>query len=61
MSDQPVYLADGLHPYDNPATKKSSQPLEEMVKEEMRAQGLDPLNKADVQKYWASKGIGING
>lgn len=61
MSDQPVYLADGLHPYDNPAKKKTSQPLEEMVKAEMRAQGLDPLNKDDVQKYWASKGIGING
>lgn len=61
MSDQPVFLIDGVHPFDNPATKKTTVSLEETVKEEMRAQGLDPLNKQDVQKFWASKGIGING
>ena len=61
MSHQPEFLIDGVHPYDNPNRKKSSVSLEETVKEEMRAQGLDPLNKDDVQKFWASKGIGING
>lgn len=61
MSNQPEFLIDGIHPYDNPSFKKTSKPLEETVKEEMRAQGLDPLNKEDVQKFWASKGIGING
>jgi len=61
MTKQPEFLIDGVHPYDNPNLKKTSKPLEETVKEEMRAQGLDPLNKQDVQKFWSSKGIGING
>lgn len=36
--------------------------LTELVKEHMRAEGLDPLNKKDVLKYWKSKGIeNVNG
>ena len=35
--------------------------LQDLVEEEMRSKGLDPLNKDDVQKYWSSKGIHFNG
>lgn len=35
--------------------------LEEMVAKQMRAEGYDPLNKDDVKKYWASKGVESNG
>ena len=36
--------------------------LTELVKDQMRAEGLDPLNKRDVLKYWKSKGIeNVNG
>lgn len=32
--------------------------LESLVEEEMISKGLDPLNKEDVKKFWASKGVG---
>lgn len=36
--------------------------LTELVKDQMRSEGLDPLNKKDVLKYWKSKGIeNVNG
>ena len=36
--------------------------LTELVKDQMRSEGLDPLNKKDVLKYWKSKGIeSVNG
>ena len=31
--------------------------LEEIVHGEMRAQGLDPLNRDDVKAFWRSKGL----
>lgn len=31
--------------------------LTEIVKEQMRSEGLNPLNKKDVLKFWKSKGI----
>lgn len=38
-----------------------SELLPNVVAEEMRAEGLDPLNKNDIQKYWKSRGINLNG
>lgn len=32
--------------------------LQEVINKEMVAQGLNPLNKDDVKKFWASKGVG---
>jgi len=47
--------------YYNPRNLNEKAHLEDLVEEEMRAKGLDPLNKDDVQKYWMSKGITLNG
>jgi hypothetical protein len=33
--------------------------VEEMVEKDMIVKGLNPLNKDDVNKYWASKGVGV--
>ncbi len=43
--------------YFNP--KKTNQNLVEIVEEEMRLAGLDPLNKDDVRKFWRTKGIEV--
>ena len=60
--EQPSFLIDGVHPYDDPALKnKDTVNLIELVRIEMAAQGLNPINIDDVRKYWASKGIAING
>jgi hypothetical protein len=34
--------------------------LPEYVSEDMKAEGLDPLNKDDVKEFWRRKGI-VNG
>ena len=47
--------------YYNPRNTNESAFLQDLVEEEMRSKNLDPLNKDDVQKYWASKGIKLNG
>jgi hypothetical protein len=47
--------------YYNPRNLNEKAFLFDLVEEEMRAKGLDPLNKSDVQKYWQSKGIKVNG
>ena len=47
--------------YYNPKNLNEKAHLEDLVEEEMRSKNLDPLNKDDVQKYWASRGIHING
>ena len=47
--------------YYNPKNLNEKAHLQDLVEEEMRTKGLDPLNKDDVQKYWASKGIHFNG
>ena len=47
--------------YYNPRNLNEKAHLQDLVEEEMRSKNLDPLNKEDVQKYWASKGIHFNG
>lgn len=47
--------------YYNPRHHQGKEQLTDLVEDEMRAQGLDPLNKNDVQKFWKSKGIVVNG
>jgi len=66
MSDT-VFLVDGLSKYD-PKNNNNTTILNErgplltdQVKLDMLAQGLNPLNKEDVLRFWASKGVGING
>lgn len=61
-----VFLVDGLNPYDpknnNTTVINEKTPLlSDQVKLDMLAQGLNPLNNEDVRKFWASKGVGING
>ena len=55
-SDKVVKMIDE---YYNPKLVQDN--LENIVEEEMKAQGLNPLNKNDVRKFWASKGVGVNG
>lgn len=43
----------------NPRNVNESAFLQDLVEEEMRAKGLDPINKDDVQKYWASRGVKV--
>ena len=43
----------------NPRNVSESAFLQELVEEEMRSKGLDPLNNSDVQKYWASRGVKV--
>ena len=47
--------------YYSPRNLNEKAHLQDLVEEEMRSQGLDPLNKDDVQFYWKSKGITVNG
>ena len=45
----------------NPRNSNERAFLQDLVEEEMRSKGLDPLNKSDIQSYWKSKGILVNG
>ena len=61
-----VFLVDGLNPYDPKNNNKNiinekTPLLSDQVKLDMLSQGLNPLNKDDVLKFWSSKGVGING
>jgi hypothetical protein len=61
-----VFLVDGLNPYDPKNNNKNiinekTPLLSDQVKLDMLSQGLNPLNKDDVLKFWALKGVGING
>lgn len=47
--------------YYNPKNLNEKTHLQDLVEEEMRSKGLDPLNKIDIQSYWKSKGILVNG
>lgn len=47
--------------YYNPRNLNEKAYLQDLVEEEMRSKGYDPLNKEDVQRYWKSKGIEANG
>jgi len=55
-SDKVIKMIDE---YYNP--KNVQDNLEDIVEQEMKAQGLNPLNKSDVRKFWASKGVVVNG
>jgi hypothetical protein len=52
LNSNPINSSNIIDEYYNPRNLN-----EDLVEEEMRAKGLDPLNKDDVQKYWKSKGI----
>ncbi|CAB5221389.1 hypothetical protein UFOVP245_143 [uncultured Caudovirales phage] len=41
--------------YHNPKYIKPT--MNDLAEEEMKSQGLNPLNSDDVKKFWASKGI----
>jgi len=45
----------------NPRNSSERAFLQDLVEEEMRSKGLDPLNKEDIQIYWKSKGVAHNG
>lgn len=45
----------------NPRSLNEKAYLEDLVEAEMNSKGLDPLNKDDIQAYWKSKGIVVNG
>lgn len=47
--------------YFNPRHLQEKTHLSDLVEEDMVAQGYDPLNKEDVQMYWKSKGVTVNG
>lgn len=47
--------------YYNPRNLNEKAYLQDLVEEEMRSKGLDPINKDDVQAYWKSKGVELNG
>ena len=47
--------------YYNPRNLNEKAYLQDLVEEEMLSKGLDPLNKKDIQDYWKSKGILVNG
>jgi hypothetical protein len=44
-----------------PTVQENFTVLQEVINKEMVAKGLDPLNKDDVKKFWASKGVESNG
>lgn len=58
LEDQKKYFDELYRPVSS--TDKSMF-LSEIIVKEMEAEGLDPLNKNDVYKFWASKGIKVNG
>jgi len=43
--------------YNLEVEKENKIILPEYIVKDMVAQGLDPLNKDDIQTYWTSKGI----
>jgi len=47
--------------YYNPRNLNEKAYLQDLVEEEMRSKGLDPINRDDVQAYWKSKGVELNG
>jgi phenylalanyl-tRNA synthetase beta subunit len=61
LNSNPVESSKVIDEYYNPRNLNEKAHLQDLVEEEMRAKGFDPLNKGDVQKYWASKGIQFNG
>jgi len=61
LNSNPAYQTKMIDEYFNPKNVSESAFLQDLVEEEMRSKGMDPLNKNDIQKYWMSKGINFNG
>jgi hypothetical protein len=47
--------------YFNPRHLEEKMHLTDLVEADMVSQGYNPLNKEDVQMYWKSKGVTMNG
>ena len=61
LNSNPVNLSKMIDEQFNPRNINESAYLQDLVEEEMRVKGLDPLNTTDIQKYWTSKGVQYNG
>jgi len=57
LNSNPINLNKLIDEQFNPRSINESAFLQDLVEEEMRSKNLDPLNKVDVQKYWASRGV----
>ena len=57
LNSNPINLNKLIDEQFNPRSINESAYLQDLVEEEMRSKNLDPLNKEDVQKYWASRGV----
>lgn len=61
LDSKPDIITNMIDEHYNPRSLNEKKYLQDLVEEEMISKGLDPLNKLDVQTYWASKGIKVNG
>lgn len=59
LNSNPVNVNKLIDEQFNPKNVSESAFLQDLVEEEMRSKGLDPLNSIDVQKYWAARGVNI--
>lgn len=59
LNSNPVNVNKLIDEQFNPKNVSESAFLQDLVEEEMRSKGLDPLNSIDVQKYWTSRGVNI--
>ena len=59
LNSNPINLNKLIDEQFNPRSINESAYLQDLVEEEMRSKNLDPLNKDDVQKYWASRGVKV--
>lgn len=57
LNSNPINLNKLIDEQFNPRSINESAFLQDLVEEVMRSKNLDPLNKDDVQKYWASRGV----
>ena len=57
LNSNPININKLIDEQFNPRSINESAFLQDLVEEEMRSKNLDPLNKDDVQKYWASRGV----
>ena len=61
LNSNKVTIDKIIDEYYNPRNINEKAYLEDLVEEEMISKGYDPLNKDDVQAYWKSKGVVLNG
>ena len=59
LNSNPVDVNKLIDEQFNPKNVSESAFLQDLVEEEMRSKGLDPLNSNDVQKYWTARGVNI--